>query len=133
MHLSTMAAAASLLAVSAYAWEPSATDGTDELAAQGVANLQKRLASKNTSSECTPENAVVRKEWMTLSDAEKIAYTDAVKCLMAKPSISGDLVPGARSRYDDFVGTHINQTMSIHGTVSINLAAFTLSQCANIQ
>lgn len=36
---------------------------------------------------------------------------------MQKPSISGDLVPGARSRYDDLVATHINQTLTIHATV----------------
>jgi tyrosinase len=28
------------------------------------------------------------------------------------------LVPGAKSRYDDFVWTHINQTLIIHGTTS---------------
>lgn len=28
------------------------------------------------------------------------------------------MAPGAKTRYDDFVATHINQTLSIHGTVS---------------
>jgi tyrosinase len=27
------------------------------------------------------------------------------------------LFPGARTRYDDFVGVHINQTLTIHLTV----------------
>lgn len=36
---------------------------------------------------------------------------------MDKPSITPlDKAPGARSRYDDFVVTHINQTLTIHGT-----------------
>ncbi|KAG9230699.1 putative tyrosinase [Amylocarpus encephaloides] len=36
---------------------------------------------------------------------------------MSKPSITDPaLVPGAKSRYDDFLYTHINQTLSIHGT-----------------
>lgn len=62
------------------------------------------------------ETASVRREWDSLTRDEKRAYIDAVLCLMHKPPISGDLVPGARSRFDDFFGTHINQTLSIHGT-----------------
>jgi hypothetical protein len=39
-------------------------------------------------------------------------------CLMGKPSkLPASQFPGAQSRYDDFVVVHINQTMSIHGTV----------------
>lgn len=119
MHLITVAAAASLLAVSAQAWKPSPTNGTDHLAEKGLLNLEKHQTSSSSTSYCTIKNAAVRKEWLSLSDAEKIAYTDAVQCLMEKPSISGELVPGARSRFDDFVGTHINQTMTIHATVSL--------------
>lgn len=128
MHFTAVAAAASLLvsAQAAYtsppgyqAWEPSSTDGTDKLAAKGLLNLEKHHAALNTSSSCTPKNAVVRKEWLSLSDAEKIAYTDAVRCLMSKPSLSGDAAPGAKSRYDDFVAVHIQRTMAIHGTVSV--------------
>jgi tyrosinase len=38
-----------------------------------------------------------------------------VKCLQTKPSLlPPGLVPGALSRYDDFVATHINQTLGIH-------------------
>lgn len=49
---------------------------------------------------------------------EKLDYIDAVLCLQNKPSRTpSDLVPGAKSRYDDFVATHINQTMQIHYTV----------------
>lgn len=53
-----------------------------------------------------------------LSDAEKIAYTDAVVCMQNTPSLfdAAD-VPGAKTRYDDFVAVHINQTLTIHGTV----------------
>lgn len=123
MHLTAVVAATSLLAVSAQAWKPSSTDRTDKLAEEGCLNVERHYASLNSSSSCTPENAVVRKEWLTLSDAEKIAYTDAVKCLMKKPSISGDLIPGAKSRFDDFVGVHINRTMSIHGTVRFETAS----------
>jgi tyrosinase len=42
---------------------------------------------------------------------------------MNKPSKADpSFAPGARSRYDDFVAVHINQTLSIHGTVSYWLA-----------
>lgn len=52
------------------------------------------------------------------SKDEKVDYIDAVLCLQSTPSKTpADLVPGARSRYDDFVATHINQTLQIHYTV----------------
>jgi len=117
MHLTNTIAAASLLAVSALAWEPSQTNGTDRLAHHGLANLRRHHAHLNSTTSCKLGTAAVRKEWLSLSDDEKIAYTDAVKCLMDKPSISGAAIPGAKSRFDDFVGVHINQTLSIHATV----------------
>lgn len=56
----------------------------------------------------------------TLSSKERTDYTSAVLCLQKKtaktPSI---LAPGAKTRYDDFVATHINQTLTIHYTVSL--------------
>lgn len=119
MHVKTAVAAASLLAMPAYAWTPSSTKGTDKLAEQGLANLKEYHQSLNSSTSCNLSNAAVRKEWLSLSDEEKIAYTDAVKCLMSKPSITGDSAPGAKSRFDDFVAVHINQTLSIHVTVSL--------------
>lgn len=55
----------------------------------------------------------------SLSKKERKAYTDAVLCLMELPALSDPAeIPGARSRYDDFVGVHIQQTTKIHGTVS---------------
>ena len=48
---------------------------------------------------------------------ERKAYIGAVQCLLASPSRSDPvLVPGAKTRYDDFVAQHINQTGTIHGT-----------------
>jgi tyrosinase len=55
----------------------------------------------------------------TLTAAERIAYTNAVLCFQNKSAQTPtSLIPGARSRFDDFVGTHINQTLNIHYTVS---------------
>lgn len=55
-----------------------------------------------------------------MSAHERKDYIRAVKCLMIKPSISPPgFAPGARSRYDDFVALHINQTLNIHFTVGV--------------
>ena len=53
----------------------------------------------------------------TLSRAQKLDYINAVKCLQSTPArYDSAEVPGAVSRFDDFVATHINQTMWIHYT-----------------
>lgn len=94
------------------------TAGTDKLAAEGLINLAKyEIKNYNKSSTCTPSTGYIRKEWSNLSSTEKGEYIDAVLCLQSKEAISGSIAPGARSRYDDFVATHINQTLTIHGTV----------------
>jgi tyrosinase len=54
-----------------------------------------------------------------MSTASRQSYVNAVQCLMSSPAKSDpSFAPGARTRYDDFVAVHINQTLSIHGTVS---------------
>ncbi|OAG02011.1 Di-copper centre-containing protein [Paraphaeosphaeria sporulosa] len=91
---------------------------TDTLAAQGARNLAKYLrANGNASATCTEHNVVVRREWSTFSPKERKEYIAAVQCLTTKPSKTpSSVAPGAKTRYDDFVATHINQTLSIHGT-----------------
>ncbi|KAF3008595.1 hypothetical protein E8E13_007659 [Curvularia kusanoi] len=76
---------------------------TDVLAAAGLAKLGGYLAANGypNSEQCTLENAAVRREWSFLTKAEKLNYLEAA---------------GAKSRYDDFVVTHILQTLNIHGT-----------------
>lgn len=69
------------------------------------------------SSKCSIRNADVRRDWDSLKPAERKAYISAVQCLFSKPAKSDPAtVPGAKTRYDDFVAQHINQTLSIHGT-----------------
>lgn len=104
-------------------WVPGPTDGSDKLAEKGMTKLKSYLSSQNSSSTCTLDNAIRRKEWDSLCDDEKREYIQAVRCLQTAPSISGDLVPGARNRYDDFVATHVNQTLKIHSTGSKALGA----------
>lgn len=69
---------------------------------------------------CTPTyncgctKPLIRKEWRTLNTEEKHKYIDAVKCLASKPSQTGNIYEGAKSRFDDFQVTHIVNTDFIH-------------------
>lgn len=119
MHLHTLTAVVPLLSTAVAAkFKPASTEGTDRLYREGLTNLALYEKDNSASETCSLQTASIRKEWGSLKNKEKTDYIAAVQCLQSKPAISGDLVPGARSRYDDFVGTHINQTVSIHGTVS---------------
>lgn len=52
-----------------------------------------------------------------MSKPERKEYIKAVQCLRQLPSQSDPVaVPGARTRYDDFVAVHINNTRTIHAT-----------------
>lgn len=66
-------------------------------------------------SSCSQNNTVARKEWGSLTLSERTSYIDAVLCMQSSPShLNNTQVPGAKTRLDDFVATHINQTRSIH-------------------
>lgn len=107
-------------------WVPSSTSGTDKLAWQGLQKLKSYDQSKHTNSTCTLETAYRRKEWDSLKPKEKKDYIKAVRCLQTTPSKSNkSMVPGARTRYDDFVAVHINQTLSIHSTVGSSMGNYT--------
>lgn len=96
-------------------FDPS-TASLDDFATHAAEVARARIA--NATGTCTPENVTVRKLFENLSGDERIAYTSALQCLMALPAKTpSDLAAGAKTRYDDFVVTHINQTMTIHGTV----------------
>ncbi|KAK8070601.1 hypothetical protein PG997_010804 [Apiospora hydei] len=121
MHLLRLALSATTLlslAAGKHCYVPEPTDGTDLLAEQSLSKLRESVADEHDVAQaCTLENAAVRREYSTLTSNEKLAYTAAIKCLMAKPPRTPpDLAPGVRSRYDDFVATHINATNTIHFT-----------------
>ncbi|KXJ93661.1 hypothetical protein Micbo1qcDRAFT_220302 [Microdochium bolleyi] len=108
------------------AWIPESTFKSDLIAARALVHqtaafadgsLKKVLAAQGVSSSCKPSQVRIRRDYATLSNAEKREYIRAVKCLMDAPSkIPEGVAPGAKSRYDDFVAVHINQTLTIHFT-----------------
>ncbi|GAB7326364.1 hypothetical protein MBLNU13_g10398t1 [Cladosporium sp. NU13] len=96
-----------------------------------IADLAKQAYDKTTeqlsqaqkrSSEggsCSLKNIRVRREWGTLSKSQRKDYIKAVQCLQEKPARTPSAVAsGAKTRFDDFVATHINQTLTIHYTAN---------------
>ncbi|KAK2805503.1 hypothetical protein FQN51_000329 [Onygenales sp. PD_10] len=74
---------------------------------------QKDPGLNPRQSSC--ENPIIRKEWRTLKNGEKKAYLDAVQCFLELPGLTPkEEAPGAISRFDDLVATHIKQTFEIH-------------------
>ncbi|TVY52368.1 Tyrosinase-like protein orsC [Lachnellula cervina] len=101
------------------AYTPASTANTDQLAADGLSNLATWAADGNLNGSCTLENAAVRREWGNLTTTERQNYTNAVLCLMSAPAkTNATQVPGAKTRYDDFLYQHINQTLTIHQTAN---------------
>jgi tyrosinase len=131
MKASTLAAVITLGSVGASFVE------NDALAAEALAKLTSNVAQNGyaNAEKCTLDNVAVRKEWSvqrtnhslelnlhnsrsTLSEHQKLNYIDAVKCLGKKRAKTpAAIASGAKSRFDDFIVTHILQTTSIHGTV----------------
>ncbi|KAG6355310.1 hypothetical protein INS49_003271 [Diaporthe citri] len=75
------------------------------------------LAFTSLASSLGPpcKDPIVRKEWRTLSRSEKGSYLDAVECITTKPSLTPRFNnSGVKSRRDDLLYTHIQQTFSIH-------------------
>lgn len=107
-------------------------DAIDDIEAQGRPALFAALANSTT---CTKENMRIRREWYVpclplffltrltqhqrgdLSTGQRLAYIAAVKCLIGSPSQHDPKkYPGAKSRFDDFIIVHMEQTLSIHET-----------------
>ncbi|KAM7202922.1 Grixazone synthase [Naviculisporaceae sp. PSN 640] len=74
---------------------------------------------KTRKTGCTKGKLLVRKEWSKLTKPERLNYINAVYCLAKKPGTTpsgpyASSLPGARTRYDDFVGAHSLKTNFIH-------------------
>ena len=77
----------------------------------GDSDIEKR------GGGCSLSSLRIRRDWRTFSSNQKKSYIKSILCLQELPSLTpSDKAPGARSRYDDFVATHINQTLGIHYT-----------------
>lgn len=77
----------------------------------------QRLQERALNGSCTFETARVRTEFRKMSNEDRKSFTDAIMCLKQTPtSVDGNAYPGVKSRYDEYVATHINMTMNIHVT-----------------
>ncbi|KAL2128572.1 hypothetical protein VTI74DRAFT_9013 [Chaetomium olivicolor] len=91
-------------------------------ASKRINHLQKEYqkyiwdALKTRKTGCTGKNLLRRKEWGSLSKAERLNYIDAVYCLYNNISFitPPSEIPGVRNRYDDFVGGHLLLTPFVH-------------------
>lgn len=64
---------------------------------------------------CTEANMQVRQDWNSLDGDTRIAYTDAVKCIMSQPSqLDPTVYPGATNKFEDYAAIHIARSLNIH-------------------
>jgi tyrosinase len=77
----------------------------------------QRLQERELTGDCTFETARVRTEFRKMSNEDRKSFTDAITCLKQVPTtVDTTSMPGVKSRYDEYVATHINMTMNIHVT-----------------
>ncbi|KAH7080473.1 hypothetical protein BKA63DRAFT_563155 [Paraphoma chrysanthemicola] len=91
---------------------------TDVLAKKGLDNLWLDVAKnpESYSTTCNQRTVARRREWSQLKKYEKLNYIEAVQCLGTKKARTPAAVAaGAKTRYDDFVVTHILLTHVTHG------------------
>lgn len=77
-------------------WSALSTSGSDALWQSSLSNLEAvvnngsladYLGTMNVTQTCDISNAAVRKEYSTLTNAQKLAYSDAVKCLFSRDPV----------------------------------------------
>lgn len=70
-------------------------------------------ASSRSPPTCDDSTTIVRKEYGALDTSERLAFVNAIKCVMAQPSVLTD-VPGSTNKFNDYAAVHVNLTTSIH-------------------
>ncbi len=64
---------------------------------------------------CNPDTVQVRQDFDKMAPEDRKAYTDAILCLMDRPSqLDPELYPGAINRFFDYSAIHINRTKVVH-------------------
>jgi tyrosinase len=64
---------------------------------------------------CTDQNMKTRVDFDSMAPQDRQAYTDAIKCLMTKPSqLDPTVYPAALNRYLDYAVVHVNLTQQVH-------------------
>lgn len=81
----------------------------------------QRMKARELDGSCTYENAAVRTEFRAMSNEKRKEFTDAVTCLKNTPpqvmtADQSSEFAGVKSRYDEYVATHIENTLNIHAT-----------------
>ncbi|KAK5655291.1 hypothetical protein OQA88_5858 [Cercophora sp. LCS_1] len=94
-------------------------DVVDKLEEATIPKVEAWMAKK-PKTKCTLETAAIRREWSDLSIADREDYIKAVLCLQSKPAKAPkDKVPGALSRFDDFVATHMTTVGPLHSPAQL--------------
>ncbi|KAK6503861.1 hypothetical protein TWF481_008864 [Arthrobotrys musiformis] len=71
--------------------------------------------STSTKPFGTCKKIYVRKEWRDMSMVDRFNFLLAMNCILSKPGVTPRSIwSGAKTRYDDLVATHINQTFEVH-------------------
>ncbi|KXH67778.1 tyrosinase central domain-containing protein [Colletotrichum salicis] len=99
-------------------------DALAQLAANSLANskaLHQHLGGF-ANSTCTTDKVRVRREWRTLPAEQRRAFVAAIECMQSSPSLyEPEMMPAAKTLYDDFVAIHLKQTPVIHRTANFQL------------
>ncbi|KAL2163286.1 hypothetical protein VTH06DRAFT_5342 [Thermothelomyces fergusii] len=97
------------------AFDQSAVDSGLALASlNGIALLQ---SATRYGGSCNPSNVKIRREWRTLSKAQRRSYIKAVQCIQQKPSrLPEGVAAGSKTIFDDFVYLHMKATEFVHYT-----------------
>lgn len=81
----------------AYAWTAASSVLTDLTVGESMldlfitaadGNLETYLATEGVTQTCEPGNVAIRKDYTSLSSAEKLDYISAINCLLASPSLT---------------------------------------------
>lgn len=94
-----------------------AVPSSDQATTRDLEETLPRAAAASTrqavASTCDAATLSTRVEWRDYTPEDRIAFVDAIACLITTPSASPDYAPST-SRYEDFVRTHQLLTNEIH-------------------